>query len=112
MARTLPIQQRSSDAARGRSVGVSGREERVKIGERRKFTVTSCPVTFPLYHWATLENPWCRRRDLNPHAPKSTSPSSWRVCLFRHSDANFYFSLSETGLVFNCPRASAKSSAN
>jgi hypothetical protein len=24
---------------------------------------------------------------LNPHAPKGTSPSSWRVCLFRHSDA-------------------------
>ena len=35
---------------------------------------------------------WCRRRDLNPHAPEGTSPSSWRVCLFRHSDANFYFS--------------------
>jgi hypothetical protein len=32
---------------------------------------------------------WCRRRDLNPHAPKSTSPSSWRVCLFRHFDAGF-----------------------
>ena len=29
----------------------------------------------------------CRRRDLNPHAPEGTSPSSWRVCLFRHSDA-------------------------
>ena len=35
-----------------------------------------------------IVNPWCRRRDLNPHAPKGTSPSSWRVCLFRHSDAN------------------------
>ena len=35
---------------------------------------------------------WCRRRDLNPHAPEGTSPSSWRVCLFRHSDADFYFS--------------------
>jgi hypothetical protein len=23
---------------------------------------------------------------LNPHAPKGTSPSSWRVCQFRHSD--------------------------
>ena len=23
---------------------------------------------------------------MNPHAPKGTSPSSWRVCLFRHSD--------------------------
>ncbi len=30
----------------------------------------------------------CRRRDLNPHAPEGTSPSSWRVCLFRHSDAH------------------------
>ena len=28
----------------------------------------------------------CRRGDLNPHAPKGTSPSSWRVCRFRHSD--------------------------
>ena len=25
---------------------------------------------------------------MNPHAPKGTSPSSWRVCLFRHSDAD------------------------
>jgi transposase len=29
---------------------------------------------------------WCRRGDLNPHALAGTSPSSWRVCLFRHSD--------------------------
>ena len=36
---------------------------------------------------ACAEVYWCRRRDLNPHAPKGTSPSSWRVCLFRHSDA-------------------------
>ncbi len=35
-----------------------------------------------------VANLWCRRRDLNPHAPEGTSPSSWRVCLFRHSDAN------------------------
>ena len=35
---------------------------------------------------------WCRRRDLNPHAPKGTSPSSWRVCLFRHSDADHHSS--------------------
>jgi hypothetical protein len=28
----------------------------------------------------------CRRGDLNPHALAGTSPSSWRVCLFRHSD--------------------------
>ena len=28
----------------------------------------------------------CRRRDLNPHVLADTSPSSWRVCLFRHSD--------------------------
>lgn len=28
----------------------------------------------------------CRRGDLNPHVPKDTSPSSWRVCQFRHSD--------------------------
>ena len=28
----------------------------------------------------------CRRGDLNPHAPKGTSPSSWRVCRFRHFD--------------------------
>jgi hypothetical protein len=28
---------------------------------------------------------------LNPHAPEGTSPSSWRVCLFRHSDAESYF---------------------
>jgi hypothetical protein len=27
----------------------------------------------------TLPEPdWCRRRDLNPHAPKGTSPSSWK----------------------------------
>jgi hypothetical protein len=39
-----------------------------------------------------VSNLWCRRRDLNPHAPKGTSPSSWRVCLFRHSDAMYYFS--------------------
>src|ERR1700728_966802 len=29
---------------------------------------------------------WCRRGDLNPHALAGTSPSSWRVCLFRLSD--------------------------
>ena len=29
---------------------------------------------------------------MNPHAPEGTSPSSWRVCLFRHSDAKYYFS--------------------
>jgi Phage integrase family len=29
---------------------------------------------------------WCRRGDLNPHPLARTSPSSWRVCLFRHSD--------------------------
>ena len=29
---------------------------------------------------------------MNPHTPEGTSPSSWRVCLFRHSDAEFYFS--------------------
>jgi hypothetical protein len=29
---------------------------------------------------------WCRRGDLNPHALAGTSPSSWRVYLFRHSD--------------------------
>ena len=28
----------------------------------------------------------CRRGDLNPHVPEDTSPSSWRVCQFRHSD--------------------------
>ena len=28
----------------------------------------------------------CRRGDLNPHEVALTSPSSWRVCLFRHSD--------------------------
>ncbi len=28
----------------------------------------------------------CRRGDLNPHVPKDTSPSSWRVCQFRHFD--------------------------
>jgi hypothetical protein len=28
----------------------------------------------------------CRRGDLNPYALAGTSPSSWRVCLFRHSD--------------------------
>ena len=28
----------------------------------------------------------CRRGDLNSHALSGTSPSSWRVCLFRHSD--------------------------
>src|SRR5439155_11809301 len=27
----------------------------------------------------------CRRQDLNLHCPKATSPSSWRVCQFRHS---------------------------
>ena len=32
---------------------------------------------------------------MNPHAPEGTSPSSWRVCLFRHSDADFYFSRNE-----------------
>ncbi len=30
----------------------------------------------------------CRRGDLNPHALAGTSPSSWRVCLFRHSDGS------------------------
>jgi hypothetical protein len=30
----------------------------------------------------------CRRGDLNPHALAGTSPSSWRVCLFRHSDVD------------------------
>src|SRR3954447_7872141 len=35
--------------------------------------------------------PWpavmsCRRGDLNPHEISLTSPSSWRVCLFRHFD--------------------------
>lgn len=29
--------------------------------------------------------PWCTRRDLNPHAPKNTGPSSQGVCQFRHS---------------------------
>ena len=29
---------------------------------------------------------WCRRGDLNPYALAGTSPSSSRVCLFRHSD--------------------------
>ena len=33
---------------------------------------------------------------MNPHAPEGTSPSSWRVCLFRHSDAKFHFSRSLT----------------
>ena len=33
------------------------------------------------------ESRWCRRGDLNPYALAGTSPSSWRVCLFRHSDA-------------------------
>src|SRR5687767_14214454 len=28
----------------------------------------------------------CRRGDLYPHDLAITSPSSWRVCLFRHSD--------------------------
>ena len=28
----------------------------------------------------------CRRGDLNPHVLADTSPSSWRVCQFRHSD--------------------------
>lgn len=28
----------------------------------------------------------CRRRDLNPQGPKSTWPSTMRVCLFRHAD--------------------------
>ena len=28
----------------------------------------------------------CRRGDLNPHALAGTRPSTWRVCLFRHSD--------------------------
>ena len=32
---------------------------------------------------------WCRRGDLNPHALAGTSPSSWRVYLFRHSDVAF-----------------------
>jgi hypothetical protein len=31
----------------------------------------------------------CRRGDLNPHALAGTSPSSWRVYLFRHSDVAF-----------------------
>ena len=43
------------------------------------------PSENPLNHWAILENPWCRRRDLNPHDPKVTSPSSWRVCHFATS---------------------------
>ena len=30
----------------------------------------------------------CRRGDLNPYALAGTSPSSWRVCLFRHSDVD------------------------
>ena len=29
---------------------------------------------------------WCRRGDLNPQGPKSTWPSTMRVCLFRHAD--------------------------
>ena len=33
-----------------------------------------------------MYNRTCRRGDLNPHALAGTSPSSWRVCLFRHSD--------------------------
>jgi hypothetical protein len=33
----------------------------------------------------------CRRGDLNPHALAGTSPSSWRVCLFRHSDVELRF---------------------
>jgi hypothetical protein len=37
--------------------------------------------------------PWCRRGDLNPHALAGTSPSSWRVCLFRHSDECAFFRL-------------------
>ena len=36
--------------------------------------------------WAFERKPSCRRGDLNPHVPKDTSPSSWRVCQFRHSD--------------------------
>src|SRR5688572_24908644 len=35
--------------------------------------------------WGSL----CRRGDLNPHALAGTSPSSWRVCLFRHSDVGW-----------------------
>lgn len=30
----------------------------------------------------------CRRGDLNPHEISLTSPSSWRVCLFRHFDVD------------------------
>ena len=32
----------------------------------------------------------CRRQDLNLHDPKVTSPSSWRVCQFRHSGRGGY----------------------
>ena len=37
-----------------------------------------------------VREPSCRRGDLNPHEPKFTSPSSWRVCLFRHFDVVSY----------------------
>jgi hypothetical protein len=37
---------------------------------------------------------WCRRGDLNPHALAGTSPSSWRVCLFRHFDSDYHFNRS------------------
>ena len=38
--------------------------------------------------WAFAPRTWCRRGDLNPYALAGTSPSSWRVCLFRHSDVD------------------------
>src|SRR5215831_3701219 len=38
---------------------------------------------------------WCGRRDSNPHALASASPSSWCVCQFRHfrneRGLQFYF---------------------
>ena len=41
----------------------------------------------------------CRRGDLNPHAPKGTSPSSWRVCQFRHSDVAYRTSRKRSAIV-------------
>jgi hypothetical protein len=76
----------------GRSVGATRALTKASLVSRTVSNGHELPSDIPLYHWAILENPWCRRRDLNPHDPKITSPSSWRVCLFRHFDADFYFS--------------------
>ncbi len=50
----------------------------------------------------------CRRGDLNPHALAGTSPSSWRVCQFRHSDVAIRTSRMRSAIVAGGPQGATR----